>query len=261
MRRVTLDLLEQEMTRMRSLLGQAELARPVPSCPGWDVEALGEHLGRVHHWAERAVSTGAFPGPDYPRAERGGRPLADWYAARATSLLDVLAAAGPDAPAWTFQPGEQHAGFWRRRQLHETTVHRVDAEQALGRSMLGQADDRVDGLTDAVAADGVAEVLQVFMPRWLWRRRDEPPTDVYPLQRPVAFVCTDVDRAWTVVLERAADGPGLLVREGRHHPAATISGPATVLYLAAWGRAPRRLLTLGGDVDLAADLLDRALTP
>ena len=45
---------------------------------------------------------------------------------------------------------DQHARFWPRRMLHETTVHRADAELA------GGTDPSVD---DAVGIDGVDELL------------------------------------------------------------------------------------------------------
>ncbi len=33
----------------------------VPGCPGWDVNRLLGHLGRVHRWATEACRTGAEP--------------------------------------------------------------------------------------------------------------------------------------------------------------------------------------------------------
>lgn len=38
----------------------------------------------------------------------------------------------PDAPAWTFDPTDPTASFWRRRQVHETAMHLWDARASQG---------------------------------------------------------------------------------------------------------------------------------
>jgi hypothetical protein len=37
------------------------LDEPIAGCPGWDVAALGAHLGGVHRWVLAALATGAAP--------------------------------------------------------------------------------------------------------------------------------------------------------------------------------------------------------
>ena len=51
---------------------------------------------------------------------------------------------------WTWRPGEETAGFWLRKMLHDGLVHRFDAELTGGR--LGQ-------VAPYVAADGVSDLL------------------------------------------------------------------------------------------------------
>ena len=65
--------------------------------------------------------------------------------------------------------------FWARRQCHETTVHALDALSALEARPL-TADDV--WLTDALAADGVDELLVGF-----WQRRTKGPRSRNPLHR------------------------------------------------------------------------------
>ena len=134
-------------TRVREAIPAAipdgEPAAPVPTCPGWDAVALVEHLGGAHLWAAGAVRTGQRPG-GMPTRDEDVRTLQQWYADAARELLDTLAEVPADTPAWTFAAGDRTAGFWRRRQLHETLVHAVD---------LALAGPRVDDLQPAEDTD------------------------------------------------------------------------------------------------------------
>ena len=53
--------------------------------------------------------------------------------------------------SWAFIAADQTVGFWWRRMAHETAIHRVDAELAVGLAPCAH-DERQ-------AADGVAELL------------------------------------------------------------------------------------------------------
>ena len=59
-------------------------------------------------------------------------PIVEWYAGTATALLGALQAVSPDEPVPNFSYVDERAAFWARRQMHEATVHAVDAAQALG---------------------------------------------------------------------------------------------------------------------------------
>jgi len=150
-------------------------------------------------------------------------------------MYEVLAA-DPSTPAWTFAPAGNVA-FWQRRQCHENSVHRWDLATALGET---------PALDAELAADGVAEVVEVFMPRQVVRGRMTPPTES------VRLVATDTGGEWAV-------GPG--------EPLASLSGPAAALLLALWQRRPVDGSGAGGtlawDGDAAAGhvVLDRPLTP
>jgi uncharacterized protein (TIGR03083 family) len=230
----------------------------VPACPGWDLTTLVDHLGRVHLWAEHAARTGAPPHP-YPSRDLA-LPLADWYAACAQTLTTTLAALPPDQPAWSFSPVSEHhrAGFWRRRQFHETTVHRVDALQALGRLPVGPVVDAVPGLTAAQAADGVAEVFEVMAPRTLVRLHDRPATELVPASRPIGLACTDTNDAWTVQL---VDGAVTVVSGVTAAAVAQVSASAVHLYLALWGRADHHALAVSGDEAAGRALVAASLVP
>jgi uncharacterized protein (TIGR03083 family) len=78
-----------------------------------------------------------------------GAELAGWLAAGTAVMDGAFSAADPDAPMWAWG-ADKHARFWPRRMLHETAVHRADAEIALGRT---------PALVAPASADGIDELL------------------------------------------------------------------------------------------------------
>ena len=243
---------------MLATVRAADVAAAVPACPGWSVTDLVDHLGRVHLWAAHSARVGAPPDP-YPRRDRE-QPLADWYATCVDTLVATLTDLPPDHPSWSFSADPAHgtAGFWRRRQLHETTVHHVDALQAAGRLPVVGPMGEVPGLAPRDAADGVAEVFEVMAPRSLVRHADRPALEVIPAPEPIALCCTDVDASWTV---RVVEGAVELVGGVAAGAVARVGGPATQLYLALWHRADAAELSVDGDAQAARRLLAAALVP
>ena len=125
----------------------------VPTCPDWSLADLVRHTGTVHRWATRMVRDLAPQRLD-PRSLDLGLPddeagYADWLASGARELVTTFGAADPDAAMWAWG-ADQHVRFWPRRMVHETTVHRADAELASG------VQPRID---PATAADGIDELL------------------------------------------------------------------------------------------------------
>ena len=234
-----LEWLDRELERAVGRMGTAVAAAPpdatVPACPGWDVSALVGHVVRVHRWAAAIVLTGGRQRE--PEAARRA-DLARWYAGAAAALLAALRAVGPEEPAWNFTGADETARFWWRRQLHEVTIHAVDAVLA------GRGRPTVD---PQVAADGVDEVLAVW-PRRL-AHRGGPPVVTAPLQ----VVSTDTGDTW--LLEPG--DPFATVRRNVSGGAAGgaaggatggLSGPASALYLRLWNRAGEDALQVDGDV-------------
>jgi uncharacterized protein (TIGR03083 family) len=218
----------------------------------------------VHAWAATIVETGAaaVSQNDEPRSHRP-RLVAEWYAGKAEDLFQVLRATDPARPAWNFAFGEGKASFWRRRQLHETTIHGVDLDQAGGRSPRIEAD---------VATDGVDEVLTVMLHRM--HQRGYPAA----LTGPLSLVCEDTGRAWTLtprpereetgdpvpVQPRGSEAEGFpppLVVDRRHPQADQLSAPAAVLYQALWKRTPYDVLSRFGDDTRIAAFLASRLVP
>lgn len=132
---------------MAAALRAADPARDVPSCPGWTVQDLTNHLTAVHRWVLGALRDEGSP----PYDERPASP--EDYAAAGAQMVARLGELPLDAPCWTFDRDDRTAAFWRRRQLQEVSVHRWDVEQ--------------HEIDDTIAAAGVDEVVSFFLPRQL----------------------------------------------------------------------------------------------
>jgi hypothetical protein len=138
------------------------------------------------------------------------------------------------------------AAFFMRRQMHEATVHVVDAAQALG---LEESEWQVP---PEIAVDGVDEVLQVFFPRMTARGRRPD------VRCRIRLVATDTGNEWVI-----APGSGDLTPPLQLHPSyhsdASVHGTAADLYLALWHRVSRFRLEFEG-TDASA-LFDGPTTP
>jgi uncharacterized protein (TIGR03083 family) len=217
-----LTALRAELATFHGFLG-GDLSAVVQHCAGWTLRDLAEHLGQGNLWAAAAVTEG-HGGFEAPPAPAG---IAPWFAGTARVLIDALAV-DPSTPAWTLAAPATVA-FWRRRRCLETLVHRWDAQRALGLRAR---------LEPGLCADGVAEVIEMFVPRQVRLGRTAAP------QAAVGFAATDLDRSWVL-------GPG--------EPVVTLSGPAEHLMLALWNRLPWS--ELDGDVATAQAVLPGPLVP
>lgn len=234
--------------RFATAVADADLRAAVPSCPGWTTYDLIVHLGNVHAWAATIVETGepANEQTDEPRSRRPG-VVREWYLGKAEDLLAVLREAHPDQPCWNFAFGAGVVGFWPRRQLHETLIHLVDLDLTAG-----QATD----IAPTLAADGVAEVLGVFLQRM--HRRGHPAD----LTAPLSLVAEDADRAWTVAPATSPSGPPVVLHRDQPHTD-RVQAPADALFRLLWGRlaVDDASVTVSGDHDRVGAFLASRLVP
>ncbi|MER6347284.1 maleylpyruvate isomerase family mycothiol-dependent enzyme [Streptomyces sp. NPDC001595] len=227
------ETLDKEGGLLAAAAERAGTEAQVPSCPGWQVSDLLRHTGTVHRWAAGYVRD-EHPAPrplgDLPDLD--GAALVAWYRDSHRHLVDTLAAAKPDVACWAFLPAPSPLAFWARRQVHETTVHRLDAESAAGGTPNPVAAD--------IAADGIDELLRGFHARTRSRVRTEE-------RRVLRVRATDVDAVWTV---RLSAEPPVTTRDDTGEADCEFSGLAPELYAALWNRLP--LPTVTGDHALAA---------
>jgi uncharacterized protein (TIGR03083 family) len=220
-----------------------DLAAPVPAAPGWDAAELLRHVGVVHGRGRVVLQTGTL---ERPTVENGMIPappedgLVEWYL---TGVGDLVAAIremdDPDRPAYSFSPRHRYLGFWPRRIGHETTIHRVDAEQAAGHP--------VAVIDPAVAVDGIDEMFAVYLAAFGAGRS---PGD----GRTVHLHATDAEGEWLIRFEQG----DLAVEPGHAKGDAAVRGPAADLLLWVWGRRPLDGLEVFGDTS-AADALRAAV--
>jgi uncharacterized protein (TIGR03083 family) len=220
-----IPLLEEQAARFADVLATGDLAAPVPACPDWTLADLGEHTRWVHAWAA-SPRPGCPPPRRAPPAGPSRDELVAGYRAAAGSLVDVLRRTAPEELVWTFGP-EPASAFWRRRQVHEVTMHLHDALASQGR-------EDEWAIEPELAWDGVDEVVTMFYPRQVRLGRTEP------LAGTVRLVATDVD-----------DGPLDL---GEGEPVVELAAPAADLLLMLWKRSPVTN-------PAAAELLSVAVTP
>lgn len=144
-------LLEQTRA-FGELIRSADPATPVPTCGEWTLKQLYRHVGRGNRWAAQIISERRNQPLD-PREVRDGRPpedpdaAAQWLDRGAQMIIDAVDHVGSDARVWTFV-GPRPAGWWIRRRVHETAVHRADAALALGAEFELPTDFAADGLSE-----------------------------------------------------------------------------------------------------------------
>jgi uncharacterized protein (TIGR03083 family) len=239
-----LDYLGAIRDNATALVDAAEAAgldAPVPSCPKWNVADLLEHIGFVHRWAaanlERAPDDPYMASRDMGFAAPERREAAAWVRDGAVALVDALGAKPPETAAWTWLPPATNE-FWRRRQAHETAVHRVDAQLAAGSS------EPIDG---SLAADGVDEWLSM-VPNLPWVEEK-----ITGNGETIHLHCTDVDGEWLIRLE--PEGMQLEREHAKGDVAAR--GSASNVQLWLMDRIPLDRLEVFGDAALLESWRDR----
>ncbi|MEV0795036.1 maleylpyruvate isomerase N-terminal domain-containing protein [Kribbella sp. NPDC050459] len=241
---------ERVAAEFAATLERVDPEAAVPACPGWTVADLALHLGSGQRWAASILLSGTAQ--KVPEVLRTTISWADWYAGTSAALAAALRAVDPDEPCWNFAPVEQRAGFWARRRLHETAVHLVDLLQAAAAT--GEQPGTAPYVVrPAIAADGVDEVFEVFLPRMLARGFAPAVT------RQIGVRAVDTGDEWT--LTPVSQGIAPRVEQAKAVGEAVLTGTAADLGLCLWKRLPPTVLTVTGDAAVATDFLAGRATP
>lgn len=238
-------LIDEEAERLTTALAPLDPAQQVPTCPEWTAEDLLWHLTEVHEFWTRILGDHATTDEQVraieesipPRPEQ--RPaLLQRRTAATQGLLAQLSARTDEEPAWFWYSKERTVGATRRMQVHEATIHRVDAELTAGRPL--------SPISPEVSAAGLEHVLRVMWPagfEWIPDWASVHPVaaiEIRPEGGAVRLLGIsrwsgtrprdgkDFDAPVGRLLENSADADGL--------PRATASGSALALNLWAWGR-------------------------
>jgi uncharacterized protein (TIGR03083 family) len=216
--------------RLVTLLTGADLASYTPTAPDWTLGELARHTGRVHRWAGTTVRDAVDHEPtDDEQNQWWGAMPADpevvaWVRAGLDLLVGALTSAPPDLACWSFLPAPSPVAFWARRQAHETTIHRVDAEVAV----TGTAGEPVPV---EFAVDGVDELLLAFYGRPRNRVRSAEP-------RSLGLIAADADAAWLIRVTPEGAQNERVAPDVAAAADGTVSAPAHTLYIGVWNRGP-----------------------
>ena len=212
-----------------------ELDKPVPTCPGWMVSDVVEHTAVVYAHKSTVIE-GALTEPpaDWP-PDFTYDDVRDFYDEQLHRVIEALRTRAPATAVWTWYEPEQTVGFWVRRMMQETVVHRADVESASG------APARID---DDVAVDGIDE----FVERMLC---DD--TEAYAEAAGIGqqVVIAAGPAVWTVTLGAEA---ATFTREDTPNADARLEGEPGALLLVLWNRLPYDAVETSGDAAALAFL-------
>ena len=219
---------ERQTDACAALLEGRELSVEVPTCPGWRVLDLVKHLGVVQRWAAQMLRDQATAELPFRQVDRQLPPdpagYAEWLRASGRLAGDALRSAPADAPVWTWGDGHDH-GWWSRRLVHETVVHRADVAIALGETF------EVD---PTIAADGIAELLE-NLPAAGARGLAPRLGDLTGNGEQLGLATTDTGDSWTVTIdERGAFRWAGTAADTN----ASLRSPAATLLLVLYRRLP-----------------------
>lgn len=208
-----------------------QLATSVPSCPGWSMERLTGHLGRVYRWTTGWVTTGESIHVERPPE---GQAVLEWTASGREQLVGALEHADLTGTRVTWA-GEQPGMFWPRRMALETAIHRWDAQSAVAEPAPIDAE---------LAVIGIDEALDIIVPQ----RAGDGIETLDAADASFHLHATDVTGEWLVTVT----APPEHLHVERKHAKGDVAarGTASDLLLTLWNRVDLGRLEIFGDRSL-----------
>jgi uncharacterized protein (TIGR03083 family) len=245
-----LRLIADRSNAFRALVAAApDLDVPVPSCPGWTLFDLAQHVGQGRlRWAAIVAAgpagerpAGTAPSDAVP-APREREALQVWLTAAVDELDGALRDAGPHRGCWSWWGDSQSpetAGAVARHQVQEVAVHTYDAQLAQGSPQ---------PLPDEVALDGVEEFLSTC----------NATTSPWPHPTAILDYHATEGRSWRLHLSSEGARFSRLAPDEVEREAADIAARAAAsdLVLSMYGRIPPRSLEIEGDPRILDRLVD-----
>jgi len=227
--------LEGELLARSAMGARGDLE--VPGRPGFTVDETVRHTGSLYRRVLAWIRLGEPP--DVWQRAPDDDDLIAFHTEGRRALVAELAAHAPDERCATFWPADRTYGFWRRRIAHDTTVHRVDVQAAIGPEV---------GTVDAdFAADGIDEILLLWFGHWLAELG-------YTANAQGAVGIETAGRAWMAILNPARSSARRVPAVDARAADAVITGSPMNIYLWLWGRVPDQAVEFDGDIDASAQL-------
>ncbi|MYT30785.1 MULTISPECIES: maleylpyruvate isomerase family mycothiol-dependent enzyme [unclassified Streptomyces] len=224
-----------ESEKFREIVRHGDLTAKVPTCPDWTLADLARHVGGAHRWAGELVATRATAMIDPTTVAGAGGPAEAtpeafdaWLAEGAERTVAALREAGPDAPVWSWA-GDNRAGFWARRMVHETVIHRADAALTTGAAY---------EVPPEIAADCLDEWLELCASPAVAERWADRAEDLFGPGRTLHLHATDTPPALHAEWLLDLTGEHFTHRRAHEKAAVALRAPLTDLLLAVYRRRP-----------------------
>jgi uncharacterized protein (TIGR03083 family) len=230
---------------------------PVPTCTGWTVTNLVEHVGQTQHWVSEIIERRITDPSELPTemAELPAEPQAwpAWLSDAAARAAAACSDAALEAPVFNAAADDRTgAQFWLHSLLNEAVVHGFDAAAAAGRDHDLDADIAAGLITN--------HLTMLSSPTWSAQRPDSAAA-MRGAGETLHWHATDepgLGDAGEWHIERHPDGVRWQPRHGTAD--VTVRGPAKSLLLVLTRRRPLTggeadHLTIDGDVELARQWL------
>jgi uncharacterized protein (TIGR03083 family) len=161
----------------------------------------------------------------------------EFYDEQLHRVIEALRTRDPATTVWTWYPPDQTVGFWVRRMMQETVIHRADVESAV---------DRRPDVPDDVAVDGINELLELMV-----CNDDEDFYEGHVPGHGQRIAIATAGASWTVTLSPTIAS---FTRELAPDADVSLKGDGGPMLLALWNRLPYSAVTATGDESALADL-------
>lgn len=252
------EALQDHTERLAECARAAGSEASVPTCPGWTVSNLVEHVGQTQHWVSEIVERRITDPAELPTemvelpAEPQAWPawLSGAAARAATACSDTALEAAVFNAAGDSRTGAQ---FWLHSLLNEAVIHGFDAAAAAGHDHDLDADIAAELITN--------HLTMLASPTWA-AQRPESAAAMRGNSETLHLHATDepsLGDAGEWHIERHPDGVRWQPRHGTAD--VTVRGPAKSLLLVLTRRRPLTgghadHVTVDGDVELARQWLE-----